>query len=428
MAWLLKGGRVIDPATGVDERLDVLLEDGIVRMIGRNLPEARRVLDCEGKIVAPGLIDLGARVGEPGFEHRETIASATKAAAVGGFTALCALPEGDPVLDTPQAVRFVVEQAAREGVVRVYPTAALTKGAGGRELTETGALKEVGTVALAALRDVEDGGVLRRALQYAGMFDVPVMLTGVDAGLAGTGVMHEGIAATTRGVLGIPSAAEEVAVARAVAVAKLTGAAVHLLGVSSAGAVDLLRWAKDRHASVTASVSAQQLVFVDDDVRTDDTRWKVEPPFRSRDDVEALRVAVSDGVIDAVFSDHRPWSEEEKDVEFDHAPFGMAGLETALPLMLSELVRPGLLSLGRVIECMSAAPARILGVDGGTLREGASGDVTVIDVDQNWTFEATRSYSFGRNTPVDGRALTGRPVAVFVAGRLVMEDGRIIEQ
>lgn len=425
MTWLLKGGRVVDGATGVDEPLDVLLEGGVIAAVGRDLPPADRELDCRGKYVVPGLIDIGARVGEPGFEHRETIASATRAAAAGGFTAICALPEADPVPDTPQAMRFITEQAAREGVVRVYALAALTKGGGGRELTETGALREAGAVALAALHDVPNSGVLRRALQYAGMFRIPVILRGPDRGLADGGVMHEGIASTIRGVKGIPAAAEDAAVSRNLIVAELTGTPVHLMALSTAGSVELVRRAKARGVPVTASVSAQQLTFAADDVQTDDPSWKVEPPFRSAKHVEALRAGVADGTVDIIFSDHAPWSREEKDVEFDRAPVGMAGLETALPLVLTELVAAGLLSFGRVVQCMSAAPAAVFGVPGGTLQAGEPADVTVIDGAAEGTFAAAASYSQGRSTPVDGRDLTGRAVATFVGGKLMMRDGKV---
>lgn len=427
MTWLLEGGRVIDPKTGTDDVLDVLLGDGVVRAIGPNLSGGQRRLDCRGKYVVPGLIDMGARVGEPGYEHRETISSATRAAVVGGFTGLAALPEADPVPDVPQAMGFVLDEARRDGIARVYPVAALTKGAEGRELSEMGALREAGAIAVASMDAITDGGVLRRALAYAGMFPLPVLLRGVDEGLADGGVMHEGMASTIRGLPGLPRAAEDAAVARHLIVAELTGVPIHLLALSSGGAVDLLRRAKARGVAVTASVSAQQLVFTDEDVRSDDPLWKTEPPFRSKEDVTALRQGVADGTIDVVFSDHAPWAREEKDVEFDRAPFGMIGLESALPLLLTELVAPGHLSLGRVVELMSTAPARILGVPGGTLQPGEVGDVTVIDPDVPWVFDVALSESLSRNTPVDGRRMIGRAAATFVGGRLVMRDGKVIE-
>lgn len=425
MAWLLKGGRVVDGATDVREPLDVLLKDGVIAAVGRDLPPAPRELDCRGKYVVPGLIDIGARLGEPGFEHRETIASATRAAAAGGFTAVCALPEADPVPDTPQAMRFIAEQAARKGVVRVHAMAALTKGSEGRELTETGAIREAGAVALVALHDVPDSGVLRRTLQYAGMFRIPVILRGSDRGLADGGVMHEGAASTIRGVKGVPAAAEDAAVGRNLIVAELTGTPVHLMALSTAYSVELVRRAKKRGVPVSASVSAQQLAFTADDVQTDDASWKVDPPFRSAKHVEALRKGVADGTVDIIFSDHAPWSREEKDVEFELAPFGMTGLETALPLVLTELVGAGLLSIGRVVQCMSAAPAAVFGVPGGSLQAGAPADVTVIDATTEGTFRASASHSQSRNTPVDGRDLIGGAVATFVGGKLIMRDGEV---
>lgn len=426
MTWLLKGGHVVDPASGVDEVQDVAIEDGVIRAVGRDLPAAANVLDCRDRYVVPGFIDIGARVGEPGFEHRETIASATMAAAVGGFTALCALPDADPIPDVPASVRFIVERAREDGVVWVHPLATITKGAQGAELAETGALQAAGAVALAELNGIADAGLLRRALQYARMFSMPLIVRCRDVSLADGGVMHEGLASTMLGLKGIPAAAEEVAVARDIIVAELTGSPLHIMAVSSAGAVAQIRAAKARGVQVTASVSAHQLAFSDENVKADEPYWKVDPPLRGVEDVAALRAGVGDGTIDCIFSDHNPVSREEKDVEFAYAPFGMTGLETALSLVWTKLVNTGLLTPARAVQCFSTNPARVVGVPGGTLSVGARADVTVIDAKAERVFHAARSYSLSRNSPLDGHTFTGWPTATFVGGRLIMQDGRIV--
>lgn len=429
MTWLLKGGHVVDPVAGLDKPADVLLADGKVRAVGPNLAEVKHadnVLDCRGQYVLPGFIDTGARVGEPGFEQRETIASATRAAAAGGFTSVCALPEGDPRPDEPAAVRFIVDEARRSGAVRLYPFGTLLKGADRTELAEAGLLQAAGAKALAELDGVPNGGLLRRALQYARMLAIPLVVRSTDATLADDGVMHEGLASTMRGVKGIPAEAEEAAIARDIIVARLAGAPLHIMAVSTAGGVEQIRQAKTRGVAVTASVGAHQLVFTDEDVRTDDPMWKVDPPFRSRADMEALREGVRDGTIDCIFSDHRPLTREEKEVEFDHAPFGVSSLETAVALVWDQLVSPGVLPLVDAVRALSANPARIFGLPGGTLAVGHPADVTIVDANAERSFERDRFHSRGRNTPLHGRLLKGLPVATFVDGRPILLDERIV--
>lgn len=432
MTWLLKGGRVVDPAAGIDEVLDVLIVDGTIAAVGPDLSTAppvagRQTLDCTGKVVAPGLIDTGARLGEPGFEHRETMASAARAAAAGGFAAVCALPATDPVVDEPGGVRFVVETGA-SAAVRVFPMAAATRRSMGEQLVEVGLLKRAGAVALVDEDGIQDAAVLRRVLEYARMFDMLVVERPNDAALAGQGVMHEGTAATVRGLKGIPAAAEDVAVARGVILAEMTGARLHLAPISSAGSVELIRRAKERGVPVTAGTTPHHLVAVDDDVQADDARWKTHPPLRTIADRDALRRAVRDGTIDVIFSDHAPLAREETDVEFDAAPFGISSLESALALLLHELVRPGFISLRDLVQRLSTAPARIFGVPGGTIAVGAPGDVTIIDLAASRTFDPINGYSMGHNTPFAGRTLTGWAHAMLVGGRLVMKDGRVMGQ
>lgn len=416
---------MIDPSRRIDEEMDVLIVDGVIAEIAHDLPAVERTLDCTGKIVVPGLIDTGARLGEPGFEHRETIASAARAAASGGFAAVCALPDTDPVVDDPGMVRFVVETAAN-AAVRVYPMAAATKRSAGTELVEVGLLKQAGAAALADRNGIQDTAVLRRVLEYARMFDVPVVERCRDAALAGDGVMHEGVAATVRGLKGVPAAAEEIAVARNIILAEMTGAHVHLAPVSTAGSVEQIRRAKARGVPVTAGTTPHHLVAVDEDVRADDARWKVNPPLRTAEDRDALRDGIKDGTIDVVFSDHAPAAREETEVEFDTAPFGIIGLETALPLVLSELVRTDVIPLRDVIACMTSRPAAVFNLPGGTLAVGAPADVTVIDLEAPYVWDTQQGYSLSQNTPFAGRELMGRAHATFVGGRLVMEEGRVI--
>jgi len=430
VAWLLKGGRVVDPAAGVDGRMDLLIANGIIAdagdLSGARIAAGCRVVDCRGKVVVPGLIDTGARLGEPGFEHRETIGSATRAAAAGGFAAVCAWPETNPVVDDPEGVRFVKETSAR-ATVRVYPMAAATRQAAGAELVEAGLLRRAGAVALADPGGVQNAGVMRRVLEYARMFDILVVERSRDAALAGHGVMHEGTAATVRGLKGIPSAAEEVAVARNIILAEMTGARLHLAPVTTAGSVELVRRAKERGVPLTAGTTAHHLVAVDDDVQADDARWKIDPPLRTTRDREALRAAVRDGTVDVIFTDHAPAAREETEVEFDAAPFGVSALESALALLLDELVRTGAVPLPALIERLSAGPARIFRLPGGTIAPGAPADVTVIDLQATRTYDPGAGYSMGRNTPFAGRTLTGWAVATFVGGRLVMREGKVLE-
>jgi len=427
MRWLLKGGRVVDPAQRIDAVLDVLVADGRVVELGQDLSGAGEVVDCQGKVVVPGLIDLRAHLGEPGRELAETIASGTRAAAAGGFTAVCARPGREPAVDNAGWVSFVRERARQDGVVKVYPLAAVTKGYAGDELVEMGDLKAAGAVALYdGDRSLARAGVMRRALEYARMVGLPVMVHCEDADLAGPGVMHEGLYSTINGLAGIPAAAEEIVVARDLMLAQLTGARLHIAHVSTAGSVALIRAAKARGVAVTADVTAHHLVLTDADVQPDDANWKVRPPLRTSADVEALLEGLRDGTIDCIATDHEPHLEEDKQVEFDRAPFGIIGLETALPLLLTRVVAAGSLSLNELIARLSWHPARMLGLPGGTLAPGSPADITVIDPERERVYDPKQGYSRSRNTPLAGWTLKGWPVATMVDGRWVVQQGRVL--
>ena len=304
--------------------------------------------------------------------------------------------------------------------------AAATKQSAGKELVEVGLLKRAGTVALAEGNGIQDAAVLRRVLEYASMFELPVVERCRDASLAGDGVMHEGAAATLRGLKGIPAAAEEVMVARNIILAEMTGAHIHLAPISTVGSVQQVRSAKARGVNVTAGTTPHHLIAVDEDVQPEDARWKTNPPLRTTDDRDALRSAVQDGTIDIIFSDHAPAAREETEVEFDAAPFGVIGLESALALLLNDLVLPGIISLGTIIRSLSTSPAKVFHLPGGTMRAGAPADVTVIDLEAERTYDPKRGYSASFNTPFAGRTLTGWAYATFVGGRLVMKEGRVM--
>jgi len=427
MRWLLKGGRVVDPSQGIDEVLDVLVVEGRIAQLGKDLNGESEAVDCTGKVVTPGFIDLRVDVGEPGREEAETVASATRAAAAGGFTAVGARPGPEPAIDHAGWVSYVRERARQDGVVRVYPLAAVTKGYAGQELVEMGNLKAAGAVALwDGERSVARAGVLRRALEYARLFELPVMVHCEDADLAGPGVMHEGVYATVNGLHGIPAAAEEIVVARELRLAELSGARLHIAHVSTAGSVALLRAAKARGVRVSADVTPHHLVLTDADVQVDDANWKVRPPLRTAKDAAALAEGLRDGTIDCIATDHTPCALEDKQAEFDRAPFGIIGLETALPLVITHLVATGRVGLADIIAALSWRPAQVLGVPGGTLAPGTPADVTVIDLEAERVYDPARGYSRCRNTPLAGRRLRGWPVATMVDGRWVMRDGRVL--
>jgi dihydroorotase len=422
MDLCLRGGRVID-GRGFDAQADVLLKDGVVSRVARGIAEglARdvRVIDVRGSWVVPGLIDLHCHLREPGQEYKEDIGTGTRAAAAGGFTAVCAMPNTTPPNDTRAVTELIVRRAREVGAVRVYPVGAISKGLAGEALAEMGELKEAGCVAVSDDgHPVMNAELMRRAMEYARTFGLTVVQHCEDLTLSAGGAMNEGAVATRAGIRAQPSSAESAMVARDLELVALTGARYHVAHVSTAASVRLVREAKRRGLPVTCEVTPHHLTLTDEACARYDTNAKCNPPLREAADIAALREALVDGTIDAVATDHAPHSPVEKEVEFEQAAFGMIGLETALPLML-DLVRDGTLTPPALVARMSAGPAATFGLDGGALAEGAPADVTVIDPEAEWTCTPDGLRSRSHNTPFFGRALRGRAALTLVGGRIV---------
>ena len=421
---LIRGGRVIDPARRLDEIADVLLLEGRVEAIGRNMgmPPGVMVVDATGQVVAPGLIDLHVHLREPGQEDLETVATGALAAAAGGFSAVCAMPNTDPVCDNQGVVGFMKAQAQRAGKARVYPIGAISLGQKGQQLAEFGELVGAGAVAVSDDgKPVVSSHLMRTALEYARTFGIPVADHCEEPTLSAGGVMHEGIVSTRLGLKGIPAAAEEIMVARDLLLAELTGGHIHLCHMSTRGSVDLIRRAKDRGIRVTAEACPHHFALTHEACEGYDTNAKMSPPLREPEDREAIRQGLKDGTIDVIATDHAPHHYDAKEREFDDAPNGIIGLETALGLAITELVKTGLLSLPELVERMSSGPARIFGLPGGTLAPGAPADVSVIDPDAEWTVRPQEFCSRSRNTPFGGRRLTGRANVTIVRGQVAYQ-------
>jgi dihydroorotase len=419
---LLQGGRVIDPSAGFDHVADVLVEHGKIAAVGSNIgaPDGADVRSVAGKIVAPGLIDIHVHLREPGNEDEETVASGARAAAAGGFTAICAMPNTDPVTDNQAAVGFIVRQSGRAGLARVHPIGAVSLGQKGERLAEFGEMVGAGAVAVSDDgKPVASSHLMRTALEYARTFGIPVADHCEDPTLAAGGVMHEGLVATRLGLKGIPAAAEEIMVARDVLLAELAGGHVHLCHISTRGAVAIIREAKERGIQVTAEVTPHHLTLTDVACEEYDTHAKMNPPLREATDVAALRGALKDGVIDCIACDHAPHAYDEKEAAFDDAPFGIVGLETAFAVAHTELVLSGAFTLPELIRRMSTEPARVFHLPGGTLKQGATADIIVLDPMAKWTVDPSAFHSKSRNTPFAGRALSGRALLTVVAGAVV---------
>jgi dihydroorotase len=431
MNLLVTNGRVIDPANGLDALADVLVLEGRVSRVGPKLaaPAGTPALDVGGRVVAPGFIDIHVHLREPGEEYKETIATGTRAAAAGGFTAVACMANTSPVNDTRAVTDYILAQARVGGVVRVYPIGAVTRGLQGTELAELGELAEAGCVAYSDDgRPVMNSRLLRRALEYAQAFGKPIISHAEDAHLSDGGVMHEGFVATDLGLRGIPAAAEEIMVARDVALAELTGHRVHVAHVSTAAAVRLIRDAKARGVPVTGEVTPHHLLLTDEALRSYDSHAKMAPPLRGKRDVEACREALADGTLDAIATDHAPHAVADKEVELDHAANGIVGLETAVPLCLTHLVGERLLDLPTLIARFTVGPARVLELPGGSLTAGAPGDLTVLDLERSHRIDPLRFHSRARNSPFAGWPCVGAPWMTIVGGRVVMRDGVIQEE
>jgi dihydroorotase len=413
----------------MDAVADVVIADGRVDRIGHagHVGEGSReveIIDCAGCVVAPGFIDVHCHLREPGREDVETIATGARAAAAGGFTAVCAMPNTDPVTDNQAAVGFVLRQGHRAEAARVYPIGAITIGQKGEALAEFGEMVGAGAVAVSDDgRPLVSAQLMRTALEYARTFGIPVADHCEEPTLASGGAMHEGVASARLGLKGVPAEAEEIMVIRDILLARRTGGHVHLCHVSTAGSVDLLRWGKERGVRVTAEACPHHLSLTEDAVLGYNTNAKMNPPLRTDDDVAALREAVRDGTIDVIATDHAPHHYDEKEREFADAPNGIVGLETALGVVVTCLVEPGLLDLPSLVERMSTAPARVFSLPGGTLRVGSVADVTVFDPTAAWTVDPARFLSKGRNTPYAGRRLRGRACYTIVDGRVIFRAG-----
>jgi dihydroorotase len=419
---VVRGGRVIDPAGGRDGIADVLLQHGKVEAIGQGLgaPDDAEVLDAAGKVVAPGFIDLHTHLREPGQEDLETIATGATAAVAGGFTAVCAMPNTDPVCDNQGVVGFVVSQAQRAGKARVYPIGAISLGQKGQQLAEFGELVGAGAVAVSDDgHPVMSSHLMRTALEYAQVFGIPVADHCEDMTLAEGGAMHEGVVSTRLGLKGIPAAAEEIMAARDILLAELTGGHVHLCHMSTRGSVELIRRAKDKGIRVTAEACPHHFTLTHDACEGYNTNAKMNPPLREEADREAVRTALRDGTIDVIATDHAPHHYDAKEREFDQAPNGIIGLETAFPLACTELMGSGLVDLPGLISLLSTRPAQVFGLPGGSLAKGALGDLVVLDPDMEWVIEPGSFHSKSRNTPFAGRRVRGRVLATVVRGQVV---------
>ncbi|MGC1660388.1 MAG: dihydroorotase [Candidatus Acidiferrales bacterium] len=418
---LLKNGRVLDPATKTDAKLDVRVDGQKIAELGENLAAGdAKILDASGTIVAPGFIDLHCHLREPGQEMSETIETGTRSAARGGFTAVCCMPNTQPVNDSASVTRGIVERAAAGAAVRVWPIGAASVGSKGEALAEIAAMKDAGIVGVSDDgRPVATARLMRQVMDYCRSLDLPVIDHCEDPSLFAGGVMREGARSVQLGLKGVPAQSESICAGRDVELALLTGARLHIAHMSTVGALEYVRLAKRQGLRVSCEVTPHHFTLIDEDVRYD-THYKMNPPLASREDREALIAGLADGSVDAIATDHAPHHPASKDVEFDRAPFGILGFETALALGLSELVEKKRLSLARLVELFTTGPARVLGIQR-KLAAGEMADITIFSTDLEWTYRAADSPSKSRNTPFDGRVFRGGPVATIVAGRVVYQ-------
>jgi dihydroorotase len=425
MNILITNGRVIDPSQDLDAKLDVLIEDGSIARVDKKIRADVETIDATGFVVSPGFIDLHTHLREPGHEHKETIATGTRAAVAGGYTAVCAMANTVPPNDERAVTEMVVAEAARNGACRVYPVGAVSKGLQGEALAELADLRAAGCVAVSDDgKPVWNAQLMRRALEYSTMLGMPVVAHEEDANLNEGGVMHEGYYSTLLGMSGIPAASEETMVARDIILAEMTGGHLHIAHLSTAGAIDAVRTARKNGIRVTCEVTPHHLALEDEMVQSFSTNLKMNPPLRSREHREAIIAGIADGTVDAIATDHAPHHFDEKNVEFDLAPFGIIGLETAFAVCFDRLVRDKVIGLVRLIDLLSCGPARAFNLPGGTLCAGSVGDVTIVDV--NARYQVTNTFhSKASNSPFIGETLHGRVVATIVGGA-VRHDIRVL--
>lgn len=425
---LLKHGLVVDPSQGISEKMDLLIKGDKIERVGKNIEatDEMKTIDLAGKVIAPGFIDIHVHLREPGFEHKETILTGSMAAVRGGFTGIACMPNTNPVIDNEGNIELIKARANGYALTNIYPIASVTKGQRGQEITEYGILKEVGAVALSDDgHNVESAQVMRKALDYAKIFDLLIICHCEDQSLSGSGVMHEGFVSTKLGLAGIPAVAEEIVIDRDIRLAELTKGKIHIAHVSTKEGVEIIRKAKAKGIKVTAEAAPHHFVLTHEAVQSYDTNTKVYPPLREEKDVEAIIKGLADGTIDVIATDHAPHAREEKEVEYELAPPGISGLETAVPLAWHHLYLPGHLSLQEMVACFSTKPAQILGIDRGSLQEGKIADITVIDPEKIEKVDPQSFYSLGHNTPFKGWELQGWPVMTIKDGQIKMENGKI---
>ncbi|MCD8091241.1 MAG: dihydroorotase [Clostridiales bacterium] len=430
MSILIKGGRVIDPANGIDDISDVLIDGGKIVKAEKNINDvAERVIDAEGKWVMPGLIDLHVHFREPGFERKETIRTGSRAAAMGGFTTVCCMPNTEPVVDNDIVVEFIKLKAERAGIVNVLPIGAISKGMKGEELADIGRMASAGICALSEDgKSVLNSALMKNAMRYATMFNLPVFDHCEDPSLTGKGQMNAGPQAAYMGLAGIPNDSEEVIVARDMILAESTKTAIHLCHISTKGSVTLIRQAKERGVKVTAEATPHHFTLCDEDITDYDANYKMAPPLRSREDREAVRQALADGTIEVISTDHAPHHVDEKNCEFQNALNGIIGLETSFPLANTELVGGGYLTPSGLVEKMSTNPGRILRNGKGTLSVGADADVTIADPNEEYIIDVDDMVSKAKNTPFGGRKVKGRILYTVVGGEIVVDNGVLMKK
>lgn len=417
----IRNGRVIDPASGLDAIRDLILEDGSVGAIGHGLDTmGAETFDASGMIVTPGFIDMHVHLREPGFEYAETIESGARAAAAGGFTSICCMPNTKPVNDNPTVTSYIIERARRFAVVNVFPIGAITKNSAGEELAAIGSMRQAGIVAISDDgRPVMNARVMRRAMETARSFGITVIDHCEDLHLSAGGDMHEGVESVRLGLRGIPSASEDVMVARDILLAELTGARFHVAHISARHSVEMVAYAKTRKLPVTCEVTPHHFALTDTNLHAYDSNYKMKPPLRRQCDVDAVTQGIVTGAVDAIATDHAPHPGSDKMQEFERCPFGILGFETALGLALQQLFHTGRIGLSRLVELFTTGPAGILNLQRGNLRVGSPADVTIFDTERTWTYDVNRSFSKSRNSPLHGHTFRGGPVATIVNGSIV---------
>lgn len=428
MRVLIKGGHVVDPKTNTNGIMDILVEDGIITEIGKDIEISNGdIIYAEGKLVLPGLVDAHCHLRDPGFEYKEDIETGTMSAAMGGFTSIACMPNTDPVCDNKAVVKYIINKAKQDGYVNVYPIGAISKGQKGEELSEIGELKFAGAVAISDDgKPVKSSSLMKRALEYSSMFDIAVISHCEDLDLADGGVMNEGYWSTVMGLKGIPSAAEEIMVARDIILSEYTKVPIHIAHVSTELSVELIRNAKKRGVKVTCETCPHYFVLTDEACKDFNTLAKVNPPLRTRRDVEAVIEGLKDGTIDIIATDHAPHHADEKNVEFNLAANGMVGFETALPLAITYLVKPGHLTISQLVEKMCVNPSKLLGINKGTLETGRSADITIVDLNEEFVVDVNKFKSKSKNSPFHGFKLNGSVYYTLVNGNVVVREKMLL--